>query len=252
MFQRLKVCWKSIYNTKKVRTPFRFKQFSLDDGNSAMKLSTDAVLLGAFASVNDVHTCLDIGTGSGIIALMIAQKSECKITGIDIDDGSIGDAKLNFENSPWSDRLTAIQTALAAHSQETNTQYDLIVCNPPYFINSEPSPYSRKNISKHNHLLELPEMIRHTSQLLDTNGRCAYILPYSERNHILDLATKEGLFLYREMIVYPKKSKAANRILIELKRINEPMETTSLTIRNEDGSYTSEYKRFTEEFYLQF
>ncbi|MCD4665845.1 MAG: methyltransferase [Bacteroidales bacterium] len=123
-----------------MRKDFHFKQFNISDENSAMKVGTDAVLLGAWTDISETNNILDVGTGSGIVATILAQRSEANIDAIDIDKGSIDDAENNFDNCPWKNRLTAIHSSLQEYVKFTSKKYDLIVSNPPFFSNSLKSP----------------------------------------------------------------------------------------------------------------
>ena len=132
-----------------MRTPFQFKQFSVKDENSPMKVNTDAVLLGAWVNPSKPKKILDIGTGCGVIALLLAQRFDGRISGIDLDEGAIMDAKINFAESPWPERLKAIHQDFNIFSASSDQRFDLIVSNPPYFENSLRSPKHDRNISRH-------------------------------------------------------------------------------------------------------
>jgi tRNA1Val (adenine37-N6)-methyltransferase len=233
--------------------PFQFKQFRLTDGRSAMKLSTDAVLLGVFAGLRNTGTILDIGTGSGIIALMLAQRCDAQITGIDIDEGSVEDARQNFRESQWSDRLCAIHQNFQEYARNSLEKFDLIVSNPPYFMNSLRSPISSRNISKHNEGLSYPELVLYAHSLMKEDGSCCFIIPAKEGEYFCKMAAGKGLHASMKKWVQPRKSKKANRVLLELRAVHcGPAEETTLAIRNEDDSFTAEYQGFTKDFYLKF
>jgi tRNA1Val (adenine37-N6)-methyltransferase len=155
------------------RKPFRFKQFSVDDSKCAMKVGTDAVLLGAWADVTCAETILDIGTGCGLIALMAAQRSNAHITAIDIDESTTLQSKENFLSSPWHDRLEAI------HIEQFQPDYlfDLIICNPPFFKNALKTPFHERNLARHNDSLSFESLVSHVNILLSENGKFFFILP---------------------------------------------------------------------------
>lgn len=216
-----------------------------------MKLSTDAVLLGIFAAVNQSRSILDVGTGSGIIALILAQRSDAEITGIDIDKGSLVDACANFDNSRWSDRLSVVETSIQEYSVTCSRHFDHIVTNPPYFVNSLASPYQSRNISKHTHQLSYEDLLLASKKMLVPTGLFSLILPVQESEIFQKIAHGSGLFLHRKMMVYPKESRTANRVLMEFQFTETSvLKTESLVIRNEDNSYTEAYKEFTRAFYL--
>ncbi|MCD4682248.1 MAG: methyltransferase [Bacteroidales bacterium] len=233
--------------------PFQFKQFKVCDSSSAMKVGTDAVLLGAFIKIGDVKSILDIGTGCGVIALMLAQRSNVNIDAIDIDNSSIEEANRNFKNSPWPGRLIAIHTSLQDFARESNRTYDLIVSNPPFFENSLEPPDLKKKFSKHSKTLLHGELLAGVNKLLKPKGRFSVILPFSERTKFINLALLESLFCNRELLVYPKQGKKTNRIFLEFSKMrSEVFSKFELTIRNSNDSYTQEYISLTKDFYIKF
>jgi len=218
-----------------------------------MKLSTDAVLLGVFADGSGASNILDIGTGSGILLLMLAQRCEAEITGIDMDQGSVEDAIQNIENSPWKNRIHLIHERIQEYSNRTLEKYDAIVSNPPYFENSKRSPYISRNQSKHTAMLTFQELVAISASLLNKKGCCSFILPADSESNFSNLASHAGLFLHRKMQVYPKKSKEYNRVLLEFKKTKiTAIEQASLIIRMEDNTFSPAYKEYTRDFYLKF
>lgn len=230
--------------------PFQFKQFHVSDSTSAMKVGTDAVLLGAFAEVGKAQSILDIGTGCGIIALMIAQRSEAKIDAIDIDKSSIEEAKRNFKNSPWSVRLTATHSSMQDYAKIIDQNYNLIVSNPPFFENSLESPDKNRNLSKHSRALSHQELLAGVAKLLSPNGFFEVILPLSEREKFINLALVENFYCQKELIIFPKKGKVVNRIILRFSDERQEIEKSELIIRNADNLYTEEYISLTKDFYL--
>lgn len=233
------------------RKPFQFKQFYLSDDKSAMKLSTDAVLLGAVIPDFPKGAFLDIGTGSGIISMIVAQRSNGKIDAIDIDKHSIDEAKLNFENCKWNERLNAIHCSLQEFVKSTSKKYDLVFSNPPFFEDDLKSPYLARMISKHNDLLSLDDLFIGVSQLMNSNGSFWMIYPYQRISEIEMLAKKSGLYAQREYVVFPHKNKKANRVILSFQKTNpSKIDKESLSIRYPDGSFTDQYRSLTKEFYL--
>ena len=231
---------------------FKFKKFSLDDSKSAMKLGTDAVILGSFVKSDNSKFILDIGTGSGIIALMLAQNSQADIHAIDIDESSFLQAKDNFNNSNWASRLTAFNISLQKYSLETNFKYDLIVCNPPFFINSLKSGDKRKNISKHNDLLSFDDLICGTKKLLSPKGKFCIILPFNESRIFKNKASENLLFCNESVFIKPKTNKSVNRVIMNFSFHKTTAVQKNLTIRNNNNTYTQEYIELTKKFYLNF
>lgn len=231
---------------------FLFKQFKIEDNQSAMKVGTDAVLLGAWVSSQNAKRILDIGTGSGLIALILAQKSTAKIDAIEIDQASAKQAKHNFEESDWSEQLSIKNISLQNFCKTTSQKYDLIVSNPPFFDQSLKSPKLEKNISKHNDTLKFNELAYGIKKLLNPNGKAAIILPVTEAEKFLDKARIEGLFLNKKLKVIPVVGSKANRWIVEISvGKNEILENT-LCIRDENRDYTRAYKNLTKAFYLNF
>jgi len=234
-----------------LRKPFRFRQFSVSDEKSAMKVNTDAVLLGAWVDTTGAESILDIGTGSGIIALMLAQRSDATIDAIDIDKDSFEQAKDNFQNSVWSNRLNAIHTSLQEYVKNSSEKYDLIVSNPPFFSNSLKSPSHSKTLSKHDDKLMHKELLASIQKLLNSGGRFCVILPYSEITKFKEQALIENLYCLKQFNIIPKQEKKINRSVMEFAQTKTgDFAESIITIRNTDNSFTKAYIDLTEDFYL--
>ncbi len=232
---------------------FQFKQFEVDDQKSAMKVGTDAVLLGSWVEIKNAKSVLDIGTGSGVIALMIAQRSNAKITGIDIHEPSILDATENFKDSPWNNRLSARNTSLQEFENINEKKFDLIVSNPPFFSNSLLSPSKSKSLAKHNQSLSQFDLLKSVLKLLKENGKFSVILPASEISEFTILATKMGFYTKKQLRIFPKTNKAFNRVITTYSvQSHGVCKIEELTIRDQNNNYTSEYKDLTKDFYLKF
>lgn len=257
---------------------FKFKQFTVWHDQCAMKVGTDGVLLGAWcplpeegvegskrseAAVLSPKGCsrsfkvLDVGTGSGLIALMLAQRIErAQITAIDIDSGAVSQAKHNFELSPWSDRLRCQQTALQDLKGEAI--FDLIVSNPPYFQDSLKNPDSQRAMARHTDTLSYSELLAHSARLLTHNGTLALVLPIEAEQSIIALAQTHNLYPTHITHVYPKPGKAAKRLLIALSnhttphnsQLNATLHLSTLTLESDNAPRSQEYKELTKEFYL--
>lgn len=230
---------------------FDFKQFSIEDNQSTMKVGTDAVLLGAWTNPNQAKNILDIGCGSGIISIMLAQKSNAFITGIEIDKQTVIQATNNCLSCNWTDRLNMIHASFQSYSKEA-AKYDLIVSNPPFFNNSLKSPNQNKTNSKHTVLLSFQELLLGTKRLLQKNGVANFIIPYSELNYFKEIATIEGLYSSKILMIKPKPDKEINRCILSLQHTPSKFIEESLCIRNKDSTYTSEYMSLTSEYYLNF
>ena len=230
---------------------FYFKQFSVEDQQSSMRVGSDAVLFGAWAEVQYDSRILEIGTGCGIISLMLAQRSQASIDAIDIDQQSVLQATQNFEKSQWNERLHPIPISLQRYTETCHDKYDHILINPPYFRNSLKSPTLLKNIAKHENFLTYEDLIQCVVQLLNENGKLSLILPVKESQIFTSLAADLRMFLSRKLEIKPKTNKPVNRILMEFSFIPcTQILSEELCIRNEDNSYTNEYRTFTAPYYL--
>lgn len=230
--------------------PFHFKHFSLFHHRSTMKVGTDAVLLGRWVEVNPTDAVLDIGTGCGIMPLMLAQKGAGKIDAVELDAASANEAEINFLASQWRDKLRVYQSDVRDFA--TNEKYDLIISNPPFFINSYKSDTERKNLARHtDDSLSFAELCASASRLLKDDGRFAVVLPVAESVEFLKEAEKNGFYQSKRMEIVPVEGKEPNRVNLELKKMpSETILTTSFVIRGADGRFTAEYDEFLRDFYL--
>lgn len=218
-----------------------------------MKIGTDAVLLGAWTDLGNAKQILDIGTGCGILALMLAQRSEAGIDAVEIDPASADEALHNFKLSPWSGRLQVYREDFRLFAEKISKKYDLIISNPPFFSNSLKSPFPGRNISKHDEQFKLEELFRIATHLLKPGGNFSIILPYPNSSWILDPSKDFRLFLTRLVKIYPQPEKECNRILLEFSNIEATNYRESrLEIRDNQGRYTVEYKKLTGDYYLKF
>lgn len=232
---------------------FRFKQFSISDDNCTMKVGVDAVLLGAWCNIAGATQILDIGTGSGIISLMLAQRSEAMIHAIEIDPLAAGQATNNASCCPWAGRLRVINISLQNFLTSSKQQYDLIVCNPPFFNNSLLSPAARRNQARHSAGMPHDLLAMAFSQLTTPKGSCCVILPLPESMLFETLMKTNDFYPTRKMLVYPKPGKMANRSMIQFERNHEyELKEEILKIRNNDNTYSNAYKELTSAFYLDF
>jgi tRNA1Val (adenine37-N6)-methyltransferase len=233
--------------------PFEFKNFSVSDDRCAMKIGTDGVLLGATVNLDSAENILDIGTGSGVIALMIAQRCNANIDAVELDKESALQAAENFKKSQWDNRLTSINTSVQDYVHDSKKKYDLIVCNPPFFNNSLKSPFNkRKNRAKHNDELSYDDLTNSAANLLNENGSLWVIIPDQESFMLESSALEAELFLNFELDIFSKEGKAVNRKVLKFTKSKTSKVIESLTIRNEDHSFTTEYMNLTKDFYLNF
>lgn len=228
---------------------FRFKQFAVLNDRTAMKVGTDGVLLGAWCPVEGAHRVLDVGTGCGVIALMVAQRNvDAVIDAIDIDHDAIEEAKHNFANSPWCDRLTACKTDF---NTLVTGSYDLIVSNPPYFNNGVLATGDTRATARHTTSLSYQQLIEGATHLLTDDGTLALITPTDVENDIIEAATFASLPVRQMTRVIPVEGAAPKRTLWQLSRHETPYVEDTLTIAYNDGSFTHEYIALTRAFYLK-
>lgn len=232
---------------------FQFKQFLIKQEKSAMRVGTDGVLLGTWANVSNAKNILDIGTGTGLIALMIAQRSDAQITGVEIEFNAAEEARENVQNSPWKEQITIINQDFQEYSNQTKKQFDVIVTNPPFFSNAIKNQHTQKSIARHNHSLPFTDLIKGVSKLLTSEGKFSLILPVNEAVYFTNLARNSGLFLSKLLEIKPSPRKEPNRHLMEFAKEKLDTSIETLSIHEEDGkSYTEAYKKLTTDFYLNF
>ena len=218
---------------------FQFKQFTIEQELCAMKVGTDGVLLGAWAKGGP--RILDIGTGTGIIALMMAQRyPEAQVTAIDIDEGSVRQAEQNVSQSPFLGRISVLQQAVQEHLGE----YESIVSNPPFFIDSLQAPDEQRNMARHTATLSYAELMKAAYRLLADNGEFSVVIPFDYRRRMEDEAIFVGFFPSRVCGVKTTERKPAKRYLLAFRKHPCPCQKEQLTIGSED------YQALTSAFYL--
>ncbi|MCF6356301.1 MAG: methyltransferase [Draconibacterium sp.] len=232
---------------------FQFKQFKIIQEKSAMKVGTDGVLLGAWANVDGTKTALDVGAGTGLISLMIAQRCHAKVLGIEIEKNAAYEATENVQKSPWKNRVAVKNISFQEFVVSSKEKFDLIISNPPFFTNSYKNEIKNLAIARHNDLLPFSELIKGAAQLLAENGKLAVILPVIPANEFIELAQNYGLYLGKLTKVKPNSKKEANRYLLEFTKKPTLLKKDLLIIYNETGTdYTEMYKQLTRDFYLKF
>ena len=229
---------------------FRFKQFAVEQDDVAMKVGTDGVLLGAWADCEGAKHILDIGTGTGVIALMMAQRNvEAKIHAVEIDETASKRARSNFDLSPWAERLEV--ECCAVQEFAPSEKFDLIISNPPYFVDSLLPPDAKRSTARHTHDLSFEELDKAVCRLLAEDGRFALILPTTEFDKYLAI---KQLCLCRRCDVHPTVGSPTKRVMAEFaKQKVDAVVLENITIEQERrGDYTEEYRTLTKDFYLKF
>ena len=231
---------------------FAFKLFTVYHNQCAMKVGTDGVLLGAWIITSGVQTLLDVGTGSGLIALMCAQRSEAFIEAVEIDEKAFNQAVDNCRNSPWNNRIQVFHGPFQQFARLSEKKYDLIVSNPPYFRNSLKPQTSARMRARHDVHLNYESLIYWSATLLSPKGRLGVIVPFDDATHFTELAYLSGLYPLRLTKVIPHAGKTYTRCLAEYsKRMDVSCITDELVIKREDrNEYTDDFKSLTGDFYL--
>ena len=229
---------------------FCFKQFAVEQDDVAMKVGTDGVLLGAWADCEGAKNILDIGTGTGVIALQMAQRNNhAQIRAVEIDEIATRRARANFDNSPWAERLDVECCAVQAFNP--HKEFDLIISNPPYFVDSLLPPDAKRSTARHTHDLTFEELDNAVGRLLAEEGKFALILPISEFEKYLALT---HLCLIRRCDIHPVDGGAVKRVMAEFaKRKPTEIKLENITIeKGKRGDYTDDYRALTKDFYLKF
>lgn len=231
--------------------PFHLKPFSLHHHRSTMKVGTDAMLLGAWAKIGAAQSILDIGTGCGIVSLLLAARSNAKITAIDIDTDSIEEASENFKQSAFNGRMQAIQADLNDFSKIQNQLFALIVSNPPFFVNNLKPEDEKRKKARHTESLTYTQLCEGVYNLLETEGKFFVVLPYDESRQFVKLAKKNGLFPKTQLLIFPREGMLPNRIIIEFSKTNEgKTKSEKFTIRNSEDKFTQQYIDLLKDYYL--
>ena len=233
---------------------FSFKQFSVQQDKTAMKVGTDGVLLGAWAPVNhNPFSVLDIGTGTGIIALMIAQRTNAEqIDALEIEEEAYEQAVENFENSPWSDRLFCFHAGLDEFIDEPEDEYDLIISNPPFYSEDYKTENEQRDLARFQDAMPFEELVEAADLFLSENGIFALILPFKEEENFITLAKEYELYPLKITRVKGSPTSAVKRSLLAFSRNNiQEIKIDELTIETERHVYTPEYIELTKDFYLK-
>lgn len=247
--------------------PFVFKQFTIHQDQCAMKIGTDAVLLGAWINIDDnPFSVLDVGAGTGIIALMLAQRSNSVpiaigiLDAIEIDEYAYEQCVHNFENSPWGDRLFCYHASLEEFANEIDDTYNLIVSNPPFYSPTLSSTSLPKGENKMSHSRKLARfydampfnyLIDCVSKLLSGDGKFSVIIPFKEETHFIDLALGVNLFPNRILRIKGTPNSEIKRSLIEFSFHENKTKVNELVIETDRHQYTQDYINLTKNFYLK-
>jgi tRNA1Val (adenine37-N6)-methyltransferase len=231
---------------------FNFKQFTINQEKSAFKVGTDGVLLGACAELNSVSSILDIGSGTGLISLMLAQRCDAMITAIEPDYESYLQCSDNMSHCPWKERLKVINTDLQSFAPQ-HPEFDLIVTNPPFFNDSLKSPDPRKSAARHNDSLTSGEILESVRKFMKEDGNLQLILPYAEGNIFIAEANMYGLYCNSILKIKSVPTAEIRRLILKFSRVLKKPSESFLTIEHgKRHEFTEEYINLTKDFYLKF
>jgi tRNA1Val (adenine37-N6)-methyltransferase len=228
---------------------FQFKQFAVDQTDCAMKVNTDAALIGALANTDHTGKILEIGTGTGVISLMVAQRSTATIEAVEISEKAAKTAELNFRNSPFSDRINIIVSSFEDHFSRSDEKYDLIISNPPYFINSLKSDDDSKKLARHTDISFFEHLIEGSARHLTPSGRIYLILPIDTAESIKHIAAKSsGLKVDQEIFIHSfSDSEPFRNILVLGLNPEEPL-SRKFVIYERQNTYTEEYRTLLQNY----
>jgi tRNA1Val (adenine37-N6)-methyltransferase len=230
---------------------FQFKQFRVVQEKAAMKVGIDGVLLGAWADLNGAERMLDVGTGTGLLALMAAQRGVVAVDVVEIEPEAALEAQFNFQQSRWQQRINLSVCAFQVF--QTENKYGHIISNPPYFENGSTSINSKKAQARHNGSLSLKELLEKAEGLLTDDGKISLILPADKENQLNKLLGVLNLYINRVCRVFPDETRKSHRIMVELSKLQGKADVHNLYIRDmASGNYSDQYRELTKDFYLAF
>lgn len=233
--------------------PFQFKEFEVNQDQCAMKIGTDSVLLGAWTSIkSNPYSILDIGAGTGVLSLMLAQRSNAQvIDAIEIDDSAYEQCVSNFENAPWRDRLFCYHASFQEFVEEMEEQYDLIISNPPFYSENYKTQNEQRDLARFQDALPFEHLLNGVSHLLAQEGTFCVVVPYAEESHFISLALLVKLFPQKILHLRGTPSSEIKRSFIEFSFNENKFITSELVIETARHQYTKDYINLTKDFYLK-
>lgn len=231
---------------------FRFKKFTVFHDRCAMKVGTDGVLLGAWANITNTQEILDIGTGTGLIALMLAQRSIAQIDAVEIDLDAYNQARKNINNSPWSNRIQLYHNSIQNYAINCPKRYDLLISNPPFFTNASKAAIEARTIARHSDSLDQNDLLQIAEKLLFEDGRLAIIYPTEPADFFQEKAEKFGFNCQRKLYVKSTLGSPIKRILLEFSKSQLKYQENILVIETARHTYSPEFVDLIKDFYLKY
>jgi tRNA1Val (adenine37-N6)-methyltransferase len=234
-------------------TYFQFKQFIIHQERCGMKLSTDAVILGALACRKSPKKILDVGAGTGVVALMLAQRyPEATVEAVELDESAFEQASDNAALSPWKDRILLIHQAFQDYARGNTKSFDLVVSNPPYFPDHIKSQDQQRNLALHNDSLPFDELVKSVADVLSPEGAFWVILPERQMQDLEKLAIAYGLFPFKKVIIKNHPNAPVLRVVAAFNTTSSTTTASTLCIREQDQQYSASYKELLKDFLLDF
>ena len=235
-------------------THFSFKKFTIHQDQTAMKVTTDACILGAYTTVDKTEKILDIGTGTGLVAMMLAQRSDAQIDAVEIDINAYNQAYCNIHESIFKEQISVFNSSIQSFAEhfEYQNQYDLIVSNPPFFQNHLKSATVSRNNSLHTDTLSFEDLLEAVLRLLSPNGTFVVLLPAYESSVFEQLSVSKELYPHKKLTIRHRKGSKILRIITTFGRIKKEILNQELIIKNPDESYSPDFQLLLKEYYLIF
>ncbi|WP_051221566.1 tRNA1(Val) (adenine(37)-N6)-methyltransferase [Neptunomonas japonica] len=236
---------------RKRNSYFECKQFKIEQGDCAMKVTTDASLLGAYANVKNTQRILDIGTGTGLLSLFAAQRTSAFIDAVELDAQAATQARINFHNSPWPERLSLIEMDIRDYADQQPQRYDCILTNPPFFTDSTHNACDRASLARHNSQLPLIDLIKAIDKLLTANGQVWILLPLQESETLVKLAEPLQLYPQERMLVRNSDQHEAHREIMTLGREPTDIKQSTFTLYKEHPFHTHAAAALFDPYYTR-
>jgi tRNA1Val (adenine37-N6)-methyltransferase len=235
-------------------THFSFKQFTIHQDQTAMKVTTDACILGAYTDVDKANKTLDIGTGTGLVAMMLAQRTDAKIDAVEIDINAYNQAYCNIQESIFKEQINIFNTSIQAFSEISayQNQYELIVSNPPFFQNHLKAEETARNNSIHTDTLSFEDLIQSVLRLISPAGTFVVLLPAYESSVLESLAISKGLYPHKKLTIRHREGTKILRIITTFGQANQEFKNQELFIKDSNENYTHDFQKLLKEYYLIF